>query len=155
MTIWVAKPDYWTAINMTREQVTGLVTAQKKSSSKNHGLGGKSTNSVCRVFATLRATKVSKITVIFRRNTVSGSTVSSLPTGLSCTHIPPRIEILLGWQNIINVSVFVNLTNRTRCYKNRHIIAVIQLLLYICRSRCNIRYSYHHPQEPGCLGILV
>ena len=112
MTIWVAKPDYWTAINMTREQVTGLpvVTAQKKSSrppSKNHGLGGKSTNSACRVFATLRATKVAKITVIFRRNTVSGSTVSSLPTGLPCTHIPPRIEILLWWQSIINVKVIL------------------------------------------------
>ena len=34
MTIWVAKTNYWTAINMAREQVTGLMTAQKKSSGK-------------------------------------------------------------------------------------------------------------------------
>ena len=76
------KSNYWTAINMIREQVTGLVTAQKQSSGKNHGLGGKSTNSACRLFATLRATKVAKITVILRGNTAPVSTVSSLSTGL-------------------------------------------------------------------------
>ena len=105
MTIWVAKSNYWTGFNMTREWVTGLVTAQNKSSGKNHWLGGKSTKRACRLFATLRATKVAKITVILRGNTVSGSTVSSLSTSPSSAHILTRMEILLRWQNVINVPV--------------------------------------------------
>ena len=46
-----------------------------------------------------------KKTVIFHGNTVSGSTVSSLSTGPSSTHILTRMEILciLRWQNAINV----------------------------------------------------
>ena len=99
---------------MIREQVTGPMTTQKKSSGKNHGLGGKSTNGACRFFATLRATKVAKISVIFRGNTVSGSTVSSLSTGVACTHILTRIEILLRWQNVINVGVCMFISRMTQ-----------------------------------------
>jgi hypothetical protein len=97
--------SYADVIWMTFNRIWPM-TAQKKSSGKNHGLGGKSTSSACRFFATLRATKVAKITVIFRgKNTMSGSPVSSLSTGRSCTHILTRIEMVLRWQNVINVFI--------------------------------------------------